>query len=296
MVEGDAKRRAAALVALALALGALGAPSADAAVSHPLRSVNPAGLRQGKDSAHRQALRSGALGARPRAARPRTAVFAGLNLPGLTDPSGSPPDTTGAIGPGHYVEFVNSQVGVYGRDTLASVSQTPLATFVGTGADVCDPQIQWDPPGRTVVLRGPELRCRPLAQPALPRLVARPPIPATYGAPGRASSPAPPARCSTGSPSSATTTSTCWWAPTVWSAPPTSWTAVILWSPSPRRGPPPARARCPRPPSSAPRRARCARPTATSCPRRAREHRRGSATGYVVAADDPTVAPFTATS
>ena len=144
MVEGHGKRRAAVLAALALALGAVGASTAYAAVSHPLRSVNPAGLRQGKDFARRQALRSSALGARPRTARPRTAVFAGLNLPGLTDPSGSPPDTTGAIGPGHYVEFVNSQVAVYDRNTLASVSQTDLPGFVGSSADVCDPQIQWD--------------------------------------------------------------------------------------------------------------------------------------------------------
>jgi hypothetical protein len=58
-----------------------------------------------------------------------------------------PSDSTGSIGPNHYVQMVNSLVGVYDRATLfpAQPTQT-LASFVGApgGTAVVDPQIQWD--------------------------------------------------------------------------------------------------------------------------------------------------------
>jgi hypothetical protein len=73
------------------------------------------------------------------------------NQPGLaaTDNSpandGTPPDTTGAIGRNHYVEFVNSKVGVYARTNLGLVASRDLDAFVGrSGQNVFDPQIQWD--------------------------------------------------------------------------------------------------------------------------------------------------------
>jgi hypothetical protein len=85
---------------------------------------------------------------------PEAVVVGGLNQPGLgaTDNStanqGSPPDTTGAIGPTHYVEFVNSKVGVYDRTNLGLVSSRDLDAFAGrSGQDVFDPQIQWDQQG-----------------------------------------------------------------------------------------------------------------------------------------------------
>jgi hypothetical protein len=81
-------------------------------------------------------------------------VVGGLNQPGLgaTDNSaanqGSPPDTTGAIGPSHYLEFVNSKVGVYSRSSLGLVASRDLDAFAGvSGHDVFDPQIQWDQQG-----------------------------------------------------------------------------------------------------------------------------------------------------
>src|SRR5439155_13898034 len=82
-----------------------------------------------------------------------TAAFGSLNAAGLSakaqiEAGGSdvtPPDTTGAIGPNHYVEFVNSEVAAYSRATLAIVgSPVNLATFTG-GIGVCDPQIKYDP-------------------------------------------------------------------------------------------------------------------------------------------------------
>src|SRR5207245_3644417 len=84
---------------------------------------------------------------------PRAVVFASVNVAGLrasqqianfgTDVT--PPDTTGAIGPEHYVEFVNEEVAAYQRSTLAIVG-TPvkLSTFTG-GVVPCDPQIKYDP-------------------------------------------------------------------------------------------------------------------------------------------------------
>jgi PKD repeat protein len=83
------------------------------------------------------------------------AVFGTLNASGLTakvqiEAGGvdtTPPDTTGAIGPNHYVEFVNSEVAAYKRADLTIVgSPVDLSTFVGgVEKTVCDPQIKYDP-------------------------------------------------------------------------------------------------------------------------------------------------------
>jgi PKD repeat protein len=84
---------------------------------------------------------------------PAAALFGSLNAPGLSAAGQitafgvdvTPPDTTGAIGPNHYVEFVNSEVAAYSRATLAQVgSSVSLSTFVG-GTEVCDPQVKYDP-------------------------------------------------------------------------------------------------------------------------------------------------------
>jgi hypothetical protein len=61
---------------------------------------------------------------------------------------GTPPDTTGSIGPESYLEFVNSTVAVYDRN-LNQGTTKDLDKLVGVdvdqGHDVFDPQIQWDP-------------------------------------------------------------------------------------------------------------------------------------------------------
>lgn len=84
--------------------------------------------------------------------RPRVSVFSGLNQPGMDADDGgggavTPPDTTGGIGPSHYVEMVNVAVAVYGRASLGLVSgPTSLDTFMASpaGTSMTDPQIQWD--------------------------------------------------------------------------------------------------------------------------------------------------------
>jgi hypothetical protein len=83
------------------------------------------------------------------------AVFGSLNTAGLSAAQQiasfgegadvTPPDTTGAIGPEDYVEFVNEEVAAYGRTNLAIAgSPVNLSTFTG-GVAVCDPQIKYDP-------------------------------------------------------------------------------------------------------------------------------------------------------
>jgi PKD repeat protein len=76
-----------------------------------------------------------------------TALFEGLNQPGLSSggpyTSATPPDATGAIGPGYYVEFVNSQIAVYDRTTMTQVASESENAFTA-GADTCDAQIRWD--------------------------------------------------------------------------------------------------------------------------------------------------------
>jgi len=84
------------------------------------------------------------------ASAPHVVLYAGLNKDGIkAADNGSqltPPDSTGSIGPSHYVEMANSVIHVWNR-SLASVSAATLATFLGApaGTPLCDPQIQWDP-------------------------------------------------------------------------------------------------------------------------------------------------------
>lgn len=87
----------------------------------------------------------------PPATGSRIAVFNGLNKPGLSAVDNgpnqeSPPDTTGSIGPNHYVEMTNSVIGVYNRSDLSLVSQAPFTSWLNVGpvAAPCDPQMQWD--------------------------------------------------------------------------------------------------------------------------------------------------------
>ena len=115
-------------------------------------SLNPAALRKAKLKA--AALAGSAPSPSPAIGSPSSAaVFNGLSSPGFAAADESyqptPPDTTGAIGPTRYLEFVNNLVGVYDRNNLALLSSTDLGTFtaVPSGLITSDPQIQWDPQG-----------------------------------------------------------------------------------------------------------------------------------------------------
>jgi hypothetical protein len=111
----------------------------------PFRTVDPGALRaaQLRASAHISVAQRHPLDATKLSS---DGLFNGLNQPGLSDYAVTPPDSTGAIGPSHYVEMVNQQVGVYDRNNLGLVSQLDLTSFVGASAldIVSDPQVEWD--------------------------------------------------------------------------------------------------------------------------------------------------------
>jgi hypothetical protein len=108
----------------------------------PFRTRNPEKLRRAKN---RGATGRGHTTSGP---SPKSSATNPANQPGLSAMGSTPPDTTGAIGTSHYIEFVNSQVAVYSR-TLTLVSQIDLNNFVGRPTDFhCDPQILWDEPAQ----------------------------------------------------------------------------------------------------------------------------------------------------
>jgi hypothetical protein len=55
----------------------------------------------------------------------------GFNKPGLTDNTGSPPDTTGAIGPTRFLQLVNSRAGIFNRTTGALIGSGTLDQLAG---------------------------------------------------------------------------------------------------------------------------------------------------------------------
>jgi hypothetical protein len=118
--------------------------------------MNPAALAVAKRRADAAAISAlptipSQAGPGPAAREPSAAIFNNLNQPGLSasdEGNGvTPPDTTGAIGPNFYMEFVNQFVGVFDRNTLSRVAALDLASFVGapSGLTTTDVQIQWDP-------------------------------------------------------------------------------------------------------------------------------------------------------
>jgi hypothetical protein len=105
----------------------------------PFRTRNPEKLRRAKN---RGATGGGNSNPGP---SPKSTGTNPANQQGLSAMGSSPPDTTGAIGPSHYVEMVNSQIAVYDRATLALDSQIDLDNFAGRPTHFhCDPQIVWD--------------------------------------------------------------------------------------------------------------------------------------------------------
>jgi hypothetical protein len=81
---------------------------------------------------------------------PRAVLFGGLDRPGMSAAESAgeftPPDTTGAIGPGNYLEVVNGTgIAAYDRSLNAVSGPVSLGEFIGAPLDeVFDPQIQWD--------------------------------------------------------------------------------------------------------------------------------------------------------
>jgi hypothetical protein len=122
-----------------------GAPATNRPVfAQPFRTLDSGALRAAKLRAAAIASR-GSRGPSIAIRAPLAGLFSNLDSPGLSQLTVAPPDSTGAIGPNNYVEMVNQQIGVYGRN-LNLISSTDNGTFTGAGAGstVTDPQIQWD--------------------------------------------------------------------------------------------------------------------------------------------------------
>ncbi len=69
--------------------------------------------------------------------------FAGLDLRDWG--AGWPPDTNGDVGPNHYIQTVNTSIGIYGKVTGAVLSRVTFNNlFDGTGTP-CDAQNMGDP-------------------------------------------------------------------------------------------------------------------------------------------------------
>jgi hypothetical protein len=119
--------------------------------ARPVLAVLPrseAALRRAKRAAERRARHLPSR--RPSSAAIRSAATT-LVAPGLRATQSLfavPPDTTGAIGPNHYVEIVNDAIAVFRRTDLARV-RSPVANEIfmraPAGTFVSDPQMQWDP-------------------------------------------------------------------------------------------------------------------------------------------------------
>ena len=121
--------------------GGAAAPHASP-IALTFRSIDDKALRAAK----LRAAAAASVGGRTPQVRIVTPAAASVsaNKGGLVDHAVTPPDSTGAIGPSHYVEMVNQQVGVYDRN-LNVVSSTNLTSFVAaSGWTVSDPQIEWD--------------------------------------------------------------------------------------------------------------------------------------------------------
>ncbi len=100
-------------------------------------------------AAHRAAVRRGlpAAPAHPSDGAGSTGQQAPTGLAGWAgqqDATGTPPDTTGAIGPTRYIQTVNRRYGVYLRNGTL-LNQGTLNTLFGANANNFDPQLIWDP-------------------------------------------------------------------------------------------------------------------------------------------------------
>lgn len=70
--------------------------------------------------------------------------FAGMNFG--NNGAGWPPDTNGDVGPNHYIQTVNSSIGIYSKTTGAAITVLSLDTFfTGPNGTPCDNNNQGDP-------------------------------------------------------------------------------------------------------------------------------------------------------
>jgi hypothetical protein len=125
--------------------GPIEGPAAEAILHGPLPS-DPAELALLKAEAAQEfgiTSPEEAANPRPEAVTPTPTILLGKN--GLSDSSGSPSDSTGAIGTGRYIELINSKIGIYDLSLNLLKQDTLTSLFAEIGAHNFDPQIIWDP-------------------------------------------------------------------------------------------------------------------------------------------------------
>jgi hypothetical protein len=124
--------------------GPIEGPAAEAILHGPLAN-------DAADLARRKALAAQELGIAPsvevtpvpKSVTPTPIILLAKN--GISDNSGTPSDSTGAIGTGRYIELVNSQIGIYDTSLNLLKRDTLTNLFAESGAHNFDPQIIWDP-------------------------------------------------------------------------------------------------------------------------------------------------------
>lgn len=142
---------------IALWVPSFAGAAAASAASHPPLPLNAAELRAAKArSAERYRAHRPSARALPSSSPRGATVTGGLNKPGLGNPptnDRAPSDSTGAVGPNHYVEMVNAKIGVFDRHTLSLVNSQSFEDFIKHPEDngfddnsgPFDPQMIWDP-------------------------------------------------------------------------------------------------------------------------------------------------------
>src|SRR5262249_21516699 len=73
-------------------------------------------------------------------------IVGGTSFQGVFDPSFTPSDSTGAVGPTRYIETVNAMFAIYDKTSSTPISTGTLSTLWDSGsARTVDPQVIWDP-------------------------------------------------------------------------------------------------------------------------------------------------------
>ena len=144
---------AALTVAVITPAGATPTPKLDSAKLAALRYLRAHGhfpLRGAdvlaKAKAHAAAVVAAQKGqAAPAATTGGTAPIIGASWQGISDPTVSPPDTNGAIGPNSYIETINLKVALYTR-AGGLITSANFSTLTGH-SQFClsDPMALWDP-------------------------------------------------------------------------------------------------------------------------------------------------------
>jgi hypothetical protein len=161
---------AAIIVFGALLSGPAGAKTAPAAAAHPVilqaSSLQPGragklrlpgylplhkeAYAQAKAAANKRAHVQAGSGTAAVAGGPTVSAFANVSpsFDGIFDTGGTPPDTTGAIGPDRYIETVNTDYAIFDRaGNLLNTGGLDALTGVPTGLfgyALSDPQMIWD--------------------------------------------------------------------------------------------------------------------------------------------------------